>query len=88
MDVQTGQLVAIKEIKSGQEITFDYCTTEYEMAEQFKCNCKSKMCRGFIQGFKYLNTEEKKDILPRTSEWIKQYYKENLDMTQKKKNND
>ncbi|CAD5113995.1 DgyrCDS3159 [Dimorphilus gyrociliatus] len=74
LDVKTGQLTAVKAIKPGQNITFDYCTTEYEMEEHFKCNCESDKCRGFIQGFKYLKPNEKKLILPKLSECIKENY--------------
>jgi len=39
-------LVAKKDILSGEEITFDYETTETEMAEPFKCNCHGRWIRG------------------------------------------
>ena len=39
-------LVAKKDILSGEEITFDYETTEEELAEPFKCNCHGRWIRG------------------------------------------
>ena len=39
-------LVAKKDILSGEEITFDYETTETEMAEPFKCYCHGRWIRG------------------------------------------
>jgi SET domain-containing protein len=39
-------LVAKKDILSGEEITFDYETTETEMTEPFKCNCHGRWIRG------------------------------------------
>ena len=39
-------LVAIKNIQIGEQITFDYESTETEMSEPFKCNCHGKWIRG------------------------------------------
>jgi hypothetical protein len=44
----------IKQIKAGEEITWDYETTEYDMSNcSFTCNCNSLNCRGIIIGAKY-----------------------------------
>ena len=42
-------LVAIKDIKEGEELTIDYAFCESFM-EDFKCNCGSENCRGTIRG--------------------------------------
>jgi len=34
-------MIACRDIKKGEAITFDYTTTEYSMAEPFDCMCKS-----------------------------------------------
>ena len=39
-------LIAKKDIEAGKEITFDYETTEEELAEPFKCNCHGRWIRG------------------------------------------
>tara|TARA_R100001244_G_C5114741_1_gene122010 strand:+ start:125 stop:544 length:420 start_codon:yes stop_codon:yes gene_type:complete len=39
-------LMASEDIIAGEEITFDYETTEEELAEPFKCNCHGKWIRG------------------------------------------
>lgn len=41
-------LFAIKSIKKGEEITFDYSTT---IDESFECTCGAKQCRGVILDF-------------------------------------
>lgn len=53
-----GELFAIKKINKGEEITYDYSTTEwtYENFGKYKdwsmeCNCKSENCRGTIGQF-------------------------------------
>ncbi|MDD5145205.1 MAG: SET domain-containing protein [Candidatus Pacebacteria bacterium] len=42
-------LVAMKDIKSGEEVTFDYTTTECNKY-RFRCYCRTKNCRGTITG--------------------------------------
>ena len=49
-------LIAIKDIKKGEEITFDYSTTMDEDDWTMVCNCGSENCRGIIKDFKYLPT--------------------------------
>jgi SET domain-containing protein len=39
-------LMASEDIIAGEEITFDYETTESEMAEPFKCYCHGRWIRG------------------------------------------
>jgi uncharacterized protein len=40
-------VVAIKDIKKGEEITYDYCLTTDEH-EEHPCKCGSKKCTGYI----------------------------------------
>lgn len=47
-------LIAIKDIKKGEEITFDFSTTTDESGWEKKCNCGSKDCRKIIRDFKHL----------------------------------
>ena len=39
-------VVAKRDIEIGEEITFDYETTEFELAEPFACNCHGRWIRG------------------------------------------
>ncbi len=50
-------LVSIKNIKTGQEITWDYSTTMDEDDWEIDCTCGSKNCRKRITDFKYLPKE-------------------------------
>lgn len=38
-------MVAIRNIKKGEEITYDYCLTDADFAYSFKCSCSSLNCR-------------------------------------------
>jgi D-alanine--D-alanine ligase len=43
-------VVAIKTILEGEEITLDYAKFLNDAAQSFVCNCKAANCRGLIQG--------------------------------------
>ena len=47
-------LFAIKQIRKGAEITFDYSTTMDEDYWEMDCSCGSRNCRKRIRDFKYL----------------------------------
>lgn len=44
------QMVALNDINAGDELTFDYTTTESEIIAPFDCKCGSAQCRGRIGG--------------------------------------
>jgi SAM-dependent methyltransferase len=43
-------LVARRPITAGEEVTFDYNTTETEVTGGFECQCGSSACRGVVDG--------------------------------------
>lgn len=45
------ELVALRDIESGEEITFDYSTCILDEPELSSCGCESARCRGRIAGF-------------------------------------
>lgn len=47
-------LRAIRAIAAGEEITFDYTTTEADMSTPFQCLCGSARCIGLVRGFNHL----------------------------------
>jgi hypothetical protein len=53
----TMELVAIKPVKKGDELTFFYPSAEWDMNQAFNCLCGSADCIGQIQGAKYLSVE-------------------------------
>ncbi|HLC78703.1 MAG TPA: SET domain-containing protein-lysine N-methyltransferase [Candidatus Nanoarchaeia archaeon] len=58
---QKAFLIALKNIKKGQEITLDYSITMLNDNWKIDCSCGSKNCRKIIKEFKYLpkNVQEK-----------------------------
>lgn len=47
-------VVAIRPIKPGEEITIDYSTLESHPDWKMSCNCQSKKCRKIIRSIQYL----------------------------------
>ena len=51
------RFVAKRDIAVGEELTFDYETTEGTMDEPFQCECGETSCRGMILGFDHRRKE-------------------------------
>lgn len=43
-------MVAMRDIKPGEEITYDYAMTDSDRRDYFKCHCGAKNCRKVITG--------------------------------------
>ena len=65
MNIDELTVRALKDIAPGEEITFNYLTTESEMAVPFNCICGSPDCFGYIQGRNFL-TRSQAERLSRT----------------------
>lgn len=68
---EAGELVALRDIAKGEPISFDYNTTEWDMSCKFKCLCASDKCYRIVQGFKYLNAEQRAAVADQISPFIK-----------------
>lgn len=47
------ELVAVRAIEATEQITFDYNTTEYDLASPFECHCGSNDCCGVVRGYRW-----------------------------------
>jgi hypothetical protein len=54
--------VALRAIRAGEEVTFDYDTTEWDMASPFRCHCSSPCCRGTIRGYRHLTAAARRRL--------------------------
>lgn len=43
-------LVAMRDIEAGEEITYDYATSDGSSYDEFRCGCGSALCRGRVSG--------------------------------------
>ena len=60
-------LVANRQIQAGEEVTYDYATSDISMDFQMECKCGSPSCRGIVSNKDHLKPEWQKkygDHLP------------------------
>lgn len=55
---------SLRNIEQWEEITFDYNTTEYDLAEKFDCRCGSARCLGRVGGFAHLPRASQERLRP------------------------
>lgn len=73
LDLRKMAFIALKEIEKGEEITYHYMTTDYDLVRDnlaFDCRCGSKGCLGKIEGFKFLSQEQKLRLKPLLSPFL------------------
>jgi uncharacterized membrane protein YeiB len=63
IDVPRRVIVARRPITAGEELRFDYNTTEWELAEPFVCNCGAPTCVGVAMGFAHLSSTRHEILL-------------------------
>lgn len=54
IDTERLSLIAAREIAAGEELTFFYPSTEWDMAQPFACLCGATECLGSVNGAKHL----------------------------------
>ncbi len=64
-------LFAIAPIRTGEELTFNYLTTEWDMAAPFECRCGSEPCHGTISGFRYLSSADQRTLEPKALPYLR-----------------
>lgn len=64
-------IFARRAIVAGEQVTFDYDTTEWEMAEAFRCHCGAGSCRGEIRGYKFLSPEARAQLGEAAAEYLR-----------------
>ena len=70
--LQGRDLYARRRIQAWDEVTFDYDTTEFDMADPFACRCGSPRCRGWIRGFRHLDPAERRRLRPRLADHLRE----------------
>jgi len=71
-------VVAIRNIKKGEEITFDYSLNEADIFWYIKCSCGSKSCRKTIKSIQFLHPkkfEKHKSCIPKDFRKIYEKFK-------------
>jgi len=76
IDVERREMVAVRDIPPGEELNFNYNTTEWSMTSPFTCGCGSPRCAGEIRGFRFLSEEQRQEIAPLISPFIARKWRE------------
>ena len=79
IDFDLMKFVALRDVEKGEEITYNYLTTEYDLVRDnldFDCKCGSKHCLKRIKGFKFLNKRQKLKLKPLLSSFLKKKIKD------------
>ncbi|MBL7700969.1 MAG: SET domain-containing protein-lysine N-methyltransferase [Ferruginibacter sp.] len=74
----TMELVCIKPIQPGDEFTFFYPSTEWEIAQPFVCNCGNDNCLQLINGASHLSVETLSKY--KLTDFIRQQVKQKLSL--------
>lgn len=67
--IRRRSVIARRHIAAGEAVTFNYNTTEYDLAEPFRCRCDSAMCVGLVRGARHL-TPAQRDLI---ADWLADY---------------
>lgn len=70
--IRDRDVIAVRDIVTGEGVTFHYCTTEYDMATPFACLCGSPRCMGTIRGARHLTSAQRR----RLAKWMPGYLRE------------
>ena len=58
------EFLALRAIAVGEAVTYNYNTTELDMAAPFPCHCGAEACSGHISGFAHLTGPEQTRLRP------------------------
>jgi SET domain len=71
IDFDTWEIVTRRAMQAGEEITFNYLTTEWELAEPFICVCGAKSCVNKISGFRHLDSRARQALAALLSPFLR-----------------
>ena len=58
------EVITLRAIEPWENVTFNYNTTEYDMAEPFDCNCGSPVCARVVRGALHMSDAEYERLRP------------------------
>jgi hypothetical protein len=70
---QTFEFYVLRDIAKGEELTWDYCDTEYDMESPFTCTCGDTHCRKIVRGWKYEEKSSCKEDTTANTGFLPQY---------------
>lgn len=71
LDFETLEVLALRPIAAGELVTFNYLSSEWDMAEPFACECGSSGCVGTIRGFRHLDADQRRALMHLASPYLR-----------------
>lgn len=56
-DIEKMEVICLQDVREGEELCFFYPSTEWSMAEPFRCTCGKPQCLGWVSGAADLSDE-------------------------------
>jgi hypothetical protein len=75
-DTTAMHIVALRPLEPGDEITFFYPSTEWDMDQSFNCFCGESCCIGEVKGAAWLSQETTKNY--RVTDFIRSQFKKRM----------
>lgn len=69
--IRDRDVVALRALLPDDSITFDYNTTEYELADPFDCRCGAGHCVGVVRGARHLTPEQRTRLEASLPDYLK-----------------
>ena len=60
--IRDREVIAVRDIAEGDGVSFNYNTTEYDMAEPFQCRCGGARCVGIVRGARHLTPAQRAHV--------------------------
>lgn len=64
------KIVAMRNLKKGEEVTIDYALSETYPLWHMRCHCKAKNCRKIVKPYQDLSSQRMKKYVKYTSKYI------------------
>ena len=70
-------LVALRNLKKGEEITIDYSTVEGDPLWKMACACRTRQCREIIKSIQFLPERQYRRLTPHIPTYFRNLYMRN-----------
>lgn len=69
--IRDREVVALRDIVALESVTFDYNTTEFDLAAPFTCRCGSRHCVGVVRGAAHLTPAQRARVADRLPDYLR-----------------
>jgi D-alanine-D-alanine ligase-like ATP-grasp enzyme len=76
IDPATQSMVATCDIAEGEELNFNYNTSEWSISSPFSCGCGMAGCMGEVRGFRYVPEDRREELRPYLTPFLLQRWRD------------